>query len=80
MALTSASGLDPHISIENALLQSARVARARGISVSEINKLIEKNTDSDFIGIWGCQGVNVLALNIELDEPADSIKKGAIEK
>ena len=70
MVLTSASGLDPHISLENAIIQSRRVAQARGISVSGVKKLIEKNTDSDFIGIWGCPGVNVLALNIALDETA----------
>jgi len=68
MALTSASGLDPHISPENALIQANRVARVRGIPISEVKKLIEKNTDSDFIGIWGCNGVNVLTLNMALDE------------
>jgi K+-transporting ATPase ATPase C chain len=68
MALTSASGLDPHISFENAVLQSGRVARARGISESDIKKLIERNIDSDFIGIWGHPGVNVLTLNMALDK------------
>jgi K+-transporting ATPase ATPase C chain len=68
MALTSASGLDPHISYENALIQSKRVAQLRGISVREVKKLVDKNTDCDFLGLWGCSGVNVLKLNIALDE------------
>jgi len=75
MVLTSASGLDPHISLKNAMLQSGRVARARGISENDIKNLIARNTDSDFIGIWGHQGVNVLALNIALDELAKGARK-----
>jgi K+-transporting ATPase ATPase C chain len=68
MVLSSASGLDPHISPENAMLQSARIAKLRGISLDEIKMLIKKNTDPDFIGLWGCAGINVLTLNIGLDE------------
>lgn len=67
MVLTSASGLDPHISIENAKLQAKRVAKIRSISENQINKLIEKNTDHEFLGVWGQEGVNVLKLNIALD-------------
>ncbi len=77
MALTSASGLDPHISIENAVIQSGRVAVARGISLKDVKKLIDKNTDSDFIGVWGCQGVNVLALNSRLDQLSAQSDKGS---
>jgi len=68
MVLTSASGLDPHISLENAELQLPRIAKIRKISESEIKKLVAKNTDPDFVGIWGHQGVNVLKLNIALDK------------
>lgn len=66
--LTSASGLDPHISIENAKLQAKRVAKIRNISEAQMQKLIEKNTDPEFLGIWGQEGVNVLKLNIALDK------------
>ena len=66
--LTSASGLDPDISIENAKAQIPRVSRARGVSESKIKKLIYENIDHDFIGIWGQNSVNVLKLNIELDK------------
>ena len=63
----SASGLDPHISPENAQLQVARVAKARNISEQEIKRLIKQNTDKPDIGFLGEPGVNVLTLNMALD-------------
>ena len=68
MVLTSASGLDPHISVENAKLQIARISKIRNISKTKLQELVNKNTDPDFIGIWGQQSVNVLRLNIALDK------------
>lgn len=68
MVLTSASGLDPHISLENAYLQLPRVARYRHLAEAKIKKIILNNIDADFMGIWGNEGVNVLLLNIELDQ------------
>lgn len=68
MVLTSASGVDPHISISNAMLQLPRVAKIRKIPSNKIESLIKQNTDPDFIGIWGHEGVNVLKLNLALDE------------
>lgn len=67
IVLQSASGLDPHISINNALLQIHRVAKIRNISEDEIKKLINDSTDANFLGIWGQHGVNVLKLNLALD-------------
>jgi potassium-transporting ATPase KdpC subunit len=67
MVMTSASGLDPHITPANALLQAGRVSKSRGIPLDELRKMIEMNTDPDFIGIWGQPGVNVLKLNIAVD-------------
>lgn len=66
--LTSASGLDPDISIENAESQILRVSKARRIPEIKIKKLIYENIDRDFIGIWGQNSVNVLKLNIALDK------------
>lgn len=66
MVLTSASGLDPHISLKNAQLQIPRIATIRNIPETKLNELVNKNTDRDFIGIWGQEGVNVLKLNIAL--------------
>lgn len=66
----SASGLDPHIGLENAALQAPRVAKARGLPIERVRELIKANTDSADLGFIGEPGVNVLALNLALDELA----------
>ena len=73
MVLASASGLDPHISRENAAFQAKRVSKIRNISSAEMDKLLAKNTDPDFLGLWGCSSVNVLGLNTDVDGLAAKI-------
>jgi K+-transporting ATPase ATPase C chain len=63
----SASGLDPHISLQNAALQAERVTKARGVSIEKVRELIQQNTDPADLGILGDPGVNVLRLNLALD-------------
>jgi K+-transporting ATPase ATPase C chain len=63
----SASGLDPHISIKNALLQLPRVAKARGLSGDDLKKLVDQCTDGRDFGILGEPGVNITKLNLALD-------------
>jgi K+-transporting ATPase ATPase C chain len=63
----SASGLDPHISLHNAELQTPRVAKARGLGEDKVRELIRANTDSADLVILGEPGVNVLVLNLALD-------------
>ena len=64
---TSASGLDPDISPASALAQAPRVAAARGVSLDQINQLIEAHTEGRQWGFLGEPRVNVLLLNLDLD-------------
>src|ERR1700719_4439075 len=64
----SGSGLDPHISLRNAELQTPRVAKARALSEDKIRELIRQNTDGRDLGFLGDPGVNVLKLNLALDQ------------
>ena len=63
----SASGLDPHISVDNALLQANRVAKARNVSINAVLQKIEAYTDPGDLRILGERRVNVLMLNLDLD-------------
>jgi K+-transporting ATPase ATPase C chain len=63
----SGSGLDPHISVANARLQAARVARQRHLPADQVASLIDQHTTDRPLGILGEAGVNVLTLNIALD-------------
>src|ERR1039457_2107055 len=67
---SSGSGLDPHISVANALIQAGRVAKARGLAPDKIRELIAANTEGRDLGILGEPGVNVLRLNVALDRAA----------
>jgi len=64
----SASGLDPNISVANARLQAPRVAEERGLSVREVNRLVDEHTEDRTFGVLGEPRVNVLQLNLALDD------------
>lgn len=67
-ALTaSASGLDPHISPDYALLQVPRVARARGLGEDEVRSLVKRSIEPRDLGYLGEERVNVLELNIAIE-------------
>jgi K+-transporting ATPase ATPase C chain len=63
----SGSGLDPHISIKNALFQLPRVAKARSMNEDDLKKLVDQYTDGRDFGILGEPGVNIVKLNLALD-------------
>jgi K+-transporting ATPase ATPase C chain len=67
---SSASGIDPDISVANANIQAHRVAAVRHLALSTVTRLISRNMDSRPLGVFGEPGVNVLELNLALDRQA----------
>ena len=63
----SGGGIDPHLSPAAVQIQVARVARARGLPVSEVERLVAEHTTAPQFGLLGAPRVNVLELNLALD-------------
>ena len=66
----SASGLDPHISVAAAELQAPRIAQVRGLSLEQVQALIDDNTQEPTLGFLGQERDNVLELNLALAQVA----------
>ncbi len=63
----SGSGVDPDISVQAAMQQVARIARARGLPEAEVRRLVDANTLAPQFGFFGPARVNVVRLNLALD-------------
>jgi potassium-transporting ATPase KdpC subunit len=67
LVTTSASGLDPHISVAAAEYQVSRVASARNMTPDDVRKLVQANSEQRTFGVLGEPRVNVVMLNLALD-------------
>ncbi len=68
LVTASGSGLDPDISVEGAMVQSARIAKTRNLSEEKIKALVTQQIQKPLLGLLGTVKINVLQLNIELDK------------
>ena len=65
---TSASGVDPQISVDNARIQANRIAAVRHAPLARVLALVKAHTDGRALGVLGEPGVNVLDLNLAVDK------------
>ncbi len=72
LVTTSASGLDPEISVAAAEYQVPRIARLRRLSPEVVEGIVARHTQGRLFGLLGEQRVNVLDMNLELQHASAS--------
>jgi len=72
LVLSSASGLDPDISLDAAQVQVSRICRVRGLDSASVRQFILRQVRPSFLGVFGPSRVNVLKLNLALDSMTQS--------
>lgn len=77
MVTTSGSGIDPHISVQGALIQLKRIATIRNTDTVVLKRLVVKHTEQPLLGLFGPERVNVLKLNLSLDELVKNLPQEA---
>ena len=68
LVTASGSGLDPDLSPDGAKIQTARIAKVRGLSEQQVLALVDSHIEKPLLGLFGPEKVNVLKLNVALDE------------
>lgn len=66
MVESSASGLDPDISLQDAFIQVPRISKASGLSQVDLVRLIHRYEQEPTLGVWGEPMVNVMELNLAI--------------
>ncbi|MEO8446158.1 MAG: potassium-transporting ATPase subunit KdpC [bacterium] len=67
LVTASGSGIDPHISVQAALIQIPRISKERNISTAKLNELVISNSEKSLFGMLGPERVNVLKINLALN-------------
>ncbi|MFP5039732.1 K(+)-transporting ATPase subunit C [Parasediminibacterium sp. JCM 36343] len=68
LVTSSGSGLDPNITVQSALVQVDRIAKARKLSAEQVTTLVNSHIEKPLAGLLGTEKINVLALNVDLDK------------
>ena len=68
LATASGSGQDPHISPASARIQLPAISEASGLTVPQLEEIVEANTTGKLLGVFGEETVNVLGVNLDIAE------------